>query len=184
MHNVYNSLAVFALAYTFGISEENNKNGLLNYKTTGMRQKIYEVDEYTVIADCYNASPESVRASCKTLTELAKEKNVRTHAVLGEMRELGSASAVLHRETGAEAFKLGVDHIYLWGTNAEKIAQGAIEAGMDPECVHMFSDGSSYGELTKSIRRNISHGDIIMFKASRAVKLEEAIENFEGSFKE
>ena len=184
MHNVYNSLAVFALAYTFGISEENIKNGLLNYKTTGMRQKIYEVDEYTVIADCYNASPESVRASCKTLTELAKEKNVRTHAVLGEMRELGSASAVLHRETGAEAFKLGVDHIYLWGTNAEKIAQGAIEAGMDPECVHMFSDGSSYGELTKSIRRNISHGDIIMFKASRAVKLEEAIENFEGSFKE
>ena len=184
MHNVYNSLAVFALAYTFGITEDNIKSGLLNYRTTGMRQKIYPVADYTVIADCYNASPESMRASCKTLAGLAKERKVRSHAVLGEMRELGAASASLHREVGEEAYKSGVDHLYTWGTNAGRIADGAVEAGMPKECVHTFSDGSSYDELTRTICANILHGDIIMFKASRAVKLEEAIENFEGSFKE
>ncbi len=183
MHNVYNSLAVFALAYTFGISEENIKSGLLNYKTTGMRQKIYSVDKYTVIADCYNASPESMRASSSTLAVLAKEKNVKCHAVLGEMRELGAASSALHRQVGTEAYKNGVDFLYLWGTNAKRIADGAIEAGMSPECVFAFSDGCSYEELTSAIRNNLSDGDMIMFKASRAVKLEEAIENFEGSFK-
>ncbi len=183
MHNVYNSLAVFALAYTFGINEENIKTGLLNYKTTGMRQKIYDVDKYTVIADCYNASPESMRASTSTLASLAKGKNVKCHAVLGEMRELGAASSSLHRQVGAEAYKNGVDFLYLWGTNAEKIADGALDEGMNPECVFTFSDGCSYDELTSAVKSNLSDGDMIMFKASRAVKLEEAIENFEGSFK-
>ncbi len=183
MHNVYNSLAVFALAYTFGINEENIKTGLLNYKTTGMRQKIYDVDKYTVIADCYNASPESMRASTSTLASLAKGKNVKCHAVLGEMRELGAASSALHRQVGAEAYKNGVDFLYLWGTNAKKIADGALDEGMNPECVFTFSDGCSYDELTSAVKSNLSDGDMIMFKASRAVKLEEAIENFEGSFK-
>ncbi len=184
MHNVYNSLAVFALAYTFGITEDNIKDGLLNYRTTGMRQKIYDVDKYTVIADCYNASPESMKASCKTISDLAKDRGVRSHAVLGEMRELGSSSAVLHSETGEEACKAGVDYLYTWGTNAAKIAEGAVNSGMPADRVRTFSDGSTYDELTKAIRENLMPCDIIMFKASRAVKLEEAIENFEGSFKE
>lgn len=183
MHNVYNSAAVFALAYTFGVTEENIRHGLLNYTTTGMRQKIYDVDKYTVIADCYNSSPESARASCTTISGLARERGVRSHAVLGEMRELGAASAALHREVGECAYNNGVDFLYLWGTNAMRIADGALEAGMPSERVFSFPDSCSYDELSAKIRDNLNDGDIIMFKASRAVKLEEAIENFKGTFK-
>ncbi len=183
MHNVYNSLLVFALSYLMGISVDNIKDGLMNYKTTGMRQKIYDVGNYTIMADCYNASPESVKASSEALVRLARDKKVSSHAVLGEMRELGAASASLHRQTGKNVYENGVDHLYLWGTNASLIGEGAIEAGMRCERVFTFSDGCDYSELTAKLAENIKDGDIIMFKASRYVKLENAIENFEGYLK-
>lgn len=184
MHNVYNSTSVFACAYTMGISEENIKNGLLNYKTTGLRQKIYSVGKYTVIADCYNASPESMKASSRTLVQLVKQKNSASHAVLGEMRELGAASTALHIEVGQAMYENGVDYLYLWGTNAAVIAQGAEGAGMPKERIFVFSDGTPYEELSAKLCENMKENDAVMFKASRYVKLEDAIENFEGYLKQ
>ncbi len=184
MHNVYNATNVFACAYSMGISEDNIKKGLLNYKTTGLRQKIYSVGNYTVIADCYNASPESMKASSKTLVQLAKDKNTRSHAVLGEMRELGAASTALHIDVGASMYQNGVDFLYLWGTNASVIAKGAEDAGMPKERIFVFYDGASYDELSAALLKNMENGDAVMFKASRFVKLEDAIENFEGNFKQ
>lgn len=183
IHNVLNAVCVFACAYNAGIDENSIKEGFLDYKTTGMRQKIYGVGEYTFVADCYNASPESMKASSLMLSQMAKEKNVRSHAVLGEMRELGDTAHQLHMDVGRAMYENGVDFLYLWGSNACAIGKGAIEAGMPKENVFMFESGGEYSLLSKTVRANLKKGDTVLFKASRYVRLEEAIENLEGYLK-
>lgn len=183
LHNVQNAMCVFACAYTSGVEENDIKDGLKNYRTTGMRQKIYPVGDCTIIADCYNASPESMKASAATLAQLSREHGVFSHAVLGEMRELGEGAAELHRSVGAAMSENGVDYLYLWGDNAAQIGKGAIDAGMASDRVRFLADGCEYDELSEAICANMSKDDIVLFKASRYVRLEKAIENFEGHIK-
>ena len=101
VHNVYNAMAAFSVGRLAGLSPDEIRRGLLNYRPSGMRQKIYDNNGYTVIEDCYNASPESMKASLSVLAELGKER--RTVAVLGEMRELGKTSDELHKSVGRYA---------------------------------------------------------------------------------
>ncbi len=168
-HNVYNAVAAFAVAVECGVAAENAVKGLLSYEPSGMRQRINQKNGITFIEDCYNASPDSVRAAINTLSSF---KTGRRVAVLGDMLELGSVSADAHRDSGVLAAKKGIDAVFTYGERSIVTAVKAQEMGVG-ETAH-FTDKEA---LAERISTYLRPGDVVMFKASRGMMLEEVIES-------
>ena len=97
VHNVYNALSTIAVGRLLGGDTKDIKEGLIDYKPDGIRQNIIKHNGYTVIADCYNASPDSMIASLDVLKNLESE---RKFAVLGSVAELGETRDQLLYEVG------------------------------------------------------------------------------------
>ena len=173
VHQVYNAMAAYITGKLAGMCEKEIRNGLLNYKPSGMRQRIYKKNNYTVIEDCYNASPESMKASLSVLSQLGE--NRRTIAVLGEMKELGAHSPDLHKSVGQRLAELNIDRLYTYGKMANSIADGAVEAGMDRGNIVCCEDTENPDILADLLKREIKENDIVLFKASRAIALERVI---------
>ncbi len=173
-HFVYNAGFAATAGMLMGIDEENIKSGLASYVSVGMRQNISVRDGIVVIADCYNAAPESMRGAIDTLSSL--EISGRRIAVLGDMRELGEDSDALHRAIGEYAVASGIDMLFTLGESGALIAENAIKHGMKADCVFAERDGSAFERIVDEIKGRIADGDAVLFKASRAMKLENVIE--------
>ena len=134
------------------------------------RQEIYEAGGYTIIRDCYNAGPESMTAS---LTVLGK-KNGRRIAVLGDMLELGVCTQAEHYRVGRIAAGK-CDLLLALGKNAGRVVNGAITGGMRPVDAMAFD---SAPELVRVLRAKARPGDILLFKGSRGMKMEQVLDQF------
>ena len=168
IHNIYNALAAFAVGLLLGITPQMAADGLGDYIPTGMRQKINKTGGITVIEDCYNASPDSMNAAFSTLS-LIKGKG-RAIAVLGDMLELGDYAREAHIQVGKNAYSSGVDKIFAYGENARLYIEGA-----KSEKGSHFEDKE---QLSEELYNQIKAGDAVLFKASRGMKLEEAMQLF------
>jgi UDP-N-acetylmuramyl pentapeptide synthase len=131
----------------------------------GRGQRIELPDGVTVLDDCYNANPMSMRAALDELAATAPETGTgRRVAVLGDMLELGPDEARYHVEIGEHACAVGVDLLVTVGPLAAAIATG-------------FQNGESYtvadsGEAAALVPELIEPGDVVLVKASRGVGLE------------
>jgi UDP-N-acetylmuramyl pentapeptide synthase len=114
-----------------------------------------------------------MKASLNVLAGLGKDR--RTVAVLGEMRELGETSDKLHKSVGQHAAKLGIDRLYTYGGSALEIAVGALEDGMAEDAIIGYNKTDDPKGLAEILRKELKDGDIVLFKASRAVALEKVI---------
>ncbi len=170
IHNVYNAVVAYAVGKLAGICDGRIRQGLLNFENAAMRQNIYENKGYTVIEDCYNASPESMAASLSVLC--SKAKDGRKVAVLGDMLELGEQSDILHYGVGKKAAEMGIDELLAFGPRAHKTAEGAISAGMDADKVTVFTDNTDAEGFAKIVSGKLTAGDTVLFKASRGMALE------------
>jgi UDP-N-acetylmuramoyl-tripeptide--D-alanyl-D-alanine ligase len=160
-------------ALIMGISEGAVREGLASYLPGAMRQSITLREGITVIADCYNAAPESMRAAIDTLMAISvRGKRI---AVLGDMRELGEGSEGMHREIGEYLTCAGVDMLFTLGASGEYIADAAKSAGMDAECISAWRDTDNIEGICAAIKEKMGRGDAILFKASRGVALERAM---------
>lgn len=169
-HNVYNALSAFAVGLHLGVSPEKAALGLSKYVTSGMRQNVREVNGITVIEDCYNASPDSVRAATEVLSTMKAGTKV---LVFGDMLELGEISESAHREVGALVASKGIDRFYTYGEMAALAAESAKENGIG--FVKAFDDKAA---LAAQLRADLKEDDAVLFKASRGMKLEEVIRIF------
>ncbi|MGH9482298.1 MAG: glutamate ligase domain-containing protein, partial [Terriglobales bacterium] len=120
------------------------------------------------IHDCYNANPE---AMAQMLAVLAATPARRRVAVLGEMRELGAASEARHRQLGAGLATAGVDALFAVQGDARFIVEGARAASF-AGATGFYADAAAAAVALKPFLRS---GDAVLFKASRAVHLEDAI---------
>lgn len=175
-HNVLDAAYAFVVGKLLGMSEFDIRRGLMNFKSVGLRQKVTKVSGNTLIEDCYNASPESMRASITLLSKMAKRYGAQSCAVLGEMRELGSYSESGHRSVGAFLAEQNINKVFTFGSLARMIADEAIKCGADSKCVFCVDDLGDYETLAQKICDNVLENDVILFKASRAVALENAVE--------
>jgi len=164
-HNVVNALFAMTLAYLNGIRLSDAAEALADYVPSGMRQKIYESRGCTVIADCYNAGLESMKASLEAMCDMRGERVCV--AVLGDMLELGEMSEKFHREVGKKASELKIDTLIAFGDKSRFIVEEAV--GVDS---HFFSDRE---EFEKKVSEYIPRGPVILFKASRGMELEKSI---------
>lgn len=167
-HNVYNALAALAVAGQLGIPAQEAAQGLKNYQTTGFRQHLRRAGGMLFIEDCYNASPDSMRAGLATLRELAPGRKI---AVLGDMFELGAWSERAHRLVGQEAARTPVDALYCLGERARGMAAAAREAGL--AAVWEYDDKPA---LASDLLAALRPGDTVLFKASRGMKMEDVMQ--------
>ena len=159
-HNLLNTLAAVGAAVALGIKPE----GRVEPRFSSLRGEIVELPGgVTVINDCYNANPMSMRAALQHLAETPAERRV---AVLGTMAELGPGSADFHREIGEEAAALGIDVLVTVGAEA-----AAYTDGYGGET---YATGSpeEAGALLEEIALP---GDRVLVKGSRSVGLERVL---------
>ncbi len=171
IHNVKNALAAYIVGILAGMTPQEIVCGLAKYQPTGNRQNIKEKNGQTVIADCYNASPDSMRAALGVLGNYPCEG--RKIAVLGDMLELGVHSETLHAKVGEMAKNAGIDMLFCYGTAARGIAENA---GSDLEA--FCTDDADV--LTEQLRKTLKEGDCVLFKASHGMHLENVISNLYG----
>ena len=174
---VYASLFAIAVGLEMGIPEGNIIKGLKNFKNADMRQNIYEVAGITIIEDCYNASPESMRAAIEVLRTLSvSKKNARMTALLGDMRELGENSKALHKEIGQYFADRGGSLLMAIGELGGDIALGALEGGMNENMIYMTADYQNCEMIGNTLYDLLCEGDILLVKASRAIGAEKIVE--------
>ncbi len=174
-HNVYAALIAFAIGKELGFDDEDIRKGLLDFHNVAMRQEIKEYKGITVIRDCYNASPESMRASINMLSEYAKERKMRPVALLGDMLNLGEQSEELHRSVGEYfSLKLGDGLLITYGERAASIAEGARANGFD-KIIKLCAEAPDSAALR--VRELLSDNDVLLVKASRGMKAEKIIDS-------
>lgn len=166
-HNVYNALAAFAVGILLDIDAETAADALKNYEPSGMRQKVVEINGITSIEDCYNASPDSMKAGVTTLAGIKACKKI---AVLSDMLELGEYSEQAHYDVGRMAAENKIDYLLCVGSDAKYIVDGARDNGLLN--AYLFDSKQS---LTDKLFEIAEKGDAVLFKASRGMKLEEVI---------
>lgn len=171
-HSVYNALAAVTVGLLQKISPETIQYQLGLFHNTGMRQKIYEEQGYTIIEDCYNAGPESMEAALHVLSERACEG--KRIAVLGDMLELGSRSQAEHYRVGRLA-AVAADRILAYGDHSQRVITGAVTGGMSIKNAVHYEDQYEMAEALKHLAKP---GDVILFKGSRGMKMEQVLQAF------
>ena len=177
-HNVYNALAAFAVGKVFGMNDDDIKAGLSSFVGTKMRQKIYKLGDITVIEDCYNAAPESMRAAIEVLASKARSQGGSPCALLGDMLELGDSSRLLHDQLGQFAAQMKIEKLYCFGEMAETVAEAAIKKGVRVENVYVCTDINDPAYMAKMIASSIGKNDVLLVKASRGIAAERVIEEY------
>ena len=171
-HNVYNALAAVTTAAVAGCDPVLAAEMLSGYQPDQLRQNVQKLGQQTVLVDCYNASPTSMKAAIDMLCDIKPAEGGRHVAVLGDMLELGEKSAEYHAEIGEYVAKKGVDLLVCYGKEAENIAKRADELG------YHAGWSTEKSKILNFLKFKLRPGDVVLFKASRGVHLEEIIDEF------
>jgi UDP-N-acetylmuramoyl-tripeptide--D-alanyl-D-alanine ligase len=169
LHQVDNFLAASAIGAVAGVGPADCAEAARGLKPAAHRGELKQhVSGAVLYDDAYNANPSSMRAALETLASLP---GVRRIAVLGDMLELGAEEARWHRETGRAAVGRA-DLLICVGPRARDLAEGAIAAGFPGGSVRRVATAE---EAAEALRDSLSEGDVVLFKASRAVGLDRAV---------
>jgi UDP-N-acetylmuramoyl-tripeptide--D-alanyl-D-alanine ligase len=174
-HAVSNLLAAIAVAREFGVAPERLREPVRTFTVGKMRGERMEHNGITIWNDCYNANPEAVERMIDVLSQTPAARRI---AVLGEMLELGQASDALHRQVGRYAAEHGIDLVIGVRGSARALVDAAGPAGRPAgrpasPVARFFEEPAEAGDFVRSIARP---GDAILFKGSRAVRMELALE--------
>ncbi len=168
-HNVLNMTAALAVAAQLGIGLSGLRSVAAAILPAPMRGRIRRIGNLLVIDDCYNSNPAAAAAMLELLAGMPGKRKV---AVLGEMRELGDNAPKLHHELGRKAARAAARVYGVQGAAAQIVA-GAVEAGLDPAHARFFEDAEQAGAALPQL---LQPGDTVLFKGSRGVALERALE--------
>jgi UDP-N-acetylmuramoyl-tripeptide--D-alanyl-D-alanine ligase len=173
-HFVTSALSAIAVARGLGVSDEQTARLLSTFRTASGRCRVQQTKRGTVIDDSYNASPESMLAACRVLSEWTAAG--RRVLVLGDMAELGEHAAECHGELGAAvACGGGIDRLWAAGSWADSTVSAAIDAGMPVESTW---SGESVEQLLESLPGLLELGDTVLVKGAREARMERVVKQF------
>ena len=170
-HNVINALAAIAIGSRLRLTHEEMAAGLWQVRTPPMRLERSSIAGVTIINDAYNANPSSMRAAFEVMNNLPDLG--RRVLILGDMRELGDQSLPAHQTVGREAGRSAAQAIIAVGAYARVIADGATVTAGTSKRIYSFPTVEAAAERIGSL---IEEGDIVLLKASRAMRLERLVE--------
>ena len=173
-HMVYNALAAACVGAELGLSSIQIKEGISKLKTIAGRNNIIKTDNYTIIDDCYNANPVSMKASVDVIN-MALGRKV---CILGDMFELGDNEKNLHYDVGQYIGTKNIDVLITIGELAKHIAMGAADYRETHyesyDCdIHSFE---SIEEFRQNVGQIINKGDNILVKASHGMHFSEIVD--------
>ena len=163
-HMVYAALEGAAVGMKFGLSDDEIIRGIASYETVGRRANVIDTGFITVIDDCYNANPDSVKCAIDSMCA----SRGRKVCILGDMLEMGTARAERHADIGRYAVSHGVELLLCVGEMSENTARAA----EDIASLHFDSNA----QLISALPALIKKGDTVLVKASHSMRLEEVSE--------
>ena len=168
-YNVPNAVAAIAIARQLGVPFAGIAEKLKRVRPEGDRSRIILKSGVTLIADCYNANPTSMRAAIESLLKFPKAG--RRIAVLGAMRELGLDSEKLHHEIGGLASRL--DIVVAVGQDAQSYRDSTLNQHAE------WIAATDPADAIDILKRTLRAGDVALFKGSHSEHLEEVVSELE-----
>jgi len=177
--NVENALAAWAVCSKFGLTIDDFAQAVKTLSPVSMRTELLQIGTLTVLSDCYNANPASMRNALEILVNLDTTGQRRKVFICGDMAELGRQTEQLHAEFGRSIAQAGAQLVLAVGKFAKiaaEAAQASAEYNLKIKC---FEDTvSAYNNLHEFIKDY----DIILVKGSRVAKLEMLVEKLNELF--
>ena len=146
-----------------------------NYSNFPRRMEKTILNDVTIIDDTYNASSASAKSGIITIDELHANRKI---VVLADILELGEYSEKEHRKLG-EIFKdVNIDVLISFGKNMKSLAEVAKQYMNE---VYWYENKQ---EAETKVKEIIQKGDLIYFKGSNAMKVNEIVEDLKRDFVE
>jgi len=165
-HNVPNALAAIAVGLRSGMGLAECAAAVGEMRTGDKRGEVLEWRGAMLINDCYNSNPVALNTMVDALVAIPAERHI---VVAGEMLELGPESEGLHAACGLRMAEHGVDFVLGVRGVAEAMVGGAKTGGVEALFV------ANPEEAGEWLVANVREGDVVLLKASRGVRLENAL---------
>lgn len=167
-HNVYNALAGTAVGLQLGLTLQEIQQGIASTQTISGRTNVIHTGGMTVIDDCYNANPVSMKASIEVLAHTTG----RRIAVLGDMGELGENEQALHYSVGEAVGRSGIDVLFCAGKLAAEYARAAAAGNVKGQ-IYCYD---TVAEMLPELLDFVKEGDAILVKASHFMEFPQIVE--------
>ena len=169
-YNRFNIAAAVAVGRYFDVPDERIRHAIASYVPDNNRSQRIGTSRNTLVADCYNANPSSMRASVANFLNEGLGSRTRRLLILGDMLELGEWSCGEHAAIIRQATQDPKAEVWLVGSEFERAWQSLEE---HPASVRRFA---SCGELTEELHAQPVEGALVLLKGSRGIGLERALE--------
>jgi UDP-N-acetylmuramoyl-tripeptide--D-alanyl-D-alanine ligase len=170
MHNVTNALAAAAVGAKLKVKPKKIAAALKSFSPASKRMEVLSQDGLIILNDTYNSNPDSVLAALRTLKSFTRSG--KKIVVLGDMRELGDASKREHTNIGVVASEMKFDGLYTFGPFSKYTSEA-------------FSGTAKHFEskdtLAAELKSMLTHGDVVLIKGSRGMKMEDVIAQLTNS---
>jgi UDP-N-acetylmuramoyl-tripeptide--D-alanyl-D-alanine ligase len=177
--NVENALAAWAICSRFAITIADFVDAAKTLQAVTMRAELLQIGKLTVLSDCYNANPASMKNALNILSGLDSGGKGRLIFICGDMAELGAQSEGLHTELGVLIAKAKVQLLLAVGRFAKVVADAAgkyADYDLQTECF------DNVAAVCNSLQKFVKNSDIVLVKGSRAARLEEAVKKLNEIF--
>jgi UDP-N-acetylmuramoyl-tripeptide--D-alanyl-D-alanine ligase len=168
-HNALNAGLAVAAAEALDVEKEEALSAIATAKLPGMRMQGELTAGVLIINDAYNSNFESLKAAVQALDNATVPG--RKILVCGDMLELGKAAEALHRAIGWHIGRTSIDVLVTAGENSELVAMEAHKSGTP-----VIFQRASIREIGDLLELMAKAGDAVLFKASRGVHLEQAVQ--------
>lgn len=166
-HNIYNALAAFAVGLDRGLTLSEAVGALATLAPADKRGEVVKLGNITIINDCYNSNPKALDAMVDALAAMPAKRRI---VVAGEMLELGPAGEEMHRSSGRYIAEKKIDVLLGVCGLAQSMVDTARKSGMRAEFLATPLEAGEW------LAREAREDDVVLLKASRGVKLEQALD--------
>ena len=171
-YNVNNALAAMAVGRLFHITPDRIKQALASVEAEWVTGENGE----QILSDVYNSNPTAAKQVLKTVAEMPVEG--RRIAVLGDMLELGEASARLHASLAAQIDPDKIQEVYLVGEQMAALKTRLTEDGYPAAAIHYYQ-ADQLDQLSEDLQAILTASDIVLLKASHGIHLEKVLDAIE-----
>jgi UDP-N-acetylmuramoyl-tripeptide--D-alanyl-D-alanine ligase len=173
-HNILNALAAVAVGLVRGLRLSETVTALATLTPADKRGQVLQLGNITVINDCYNSNPKALNAMVDALATMPAGRRI---VVAGEMLELGPSGEEMHRAAGDHIAERKIDVLVGVRGRAQAMVESAQRAGTQAVFVATPEEAGEW------LARETQDGDLVLLKASRGVKLENALETWKAALK-
>jgi len=177
--NVENAVAAFSVCSQFSLTVDDFAHAVKTLPPVPMRTELLRIGTLTVLNDCYNANPASMKNALDILANLGSAKKRRLVFICADMAELGQQNEQLHAELGADIAQAKVQLLLAVGRFTEVTAEAAKKSADYDLQTKSFEDTLS---ACNNLGKFIKDYDIVLVKGSRAARLEMVIEKLNELF--